>query len=134
MLRRHPAVDIDLLALNAARRFKNFAVLPSADAEFTLSMRRNFGSDHSCPEVGDIAKKLNWALFVAIFHLAIRRTHPAERLNATFDTLSHPRAFPTSQLEKRLFPHAFRSGFLNSERLLLRYDTNAHLSVGIDSE
>ena len=96
LLRPYPTLHINLLTLNPARRLQHFLVLVPACAEFALAVRRDFDPDHCCPQVRDVAEKLDRTLFVPILHFAIRWAHATERLNATLDTLRHLSAFARS--------------------------------------
>ena len=69
------------------RRLQQRLVLDSPSAEFAFPVRRSFHPDHGRPQMCHIAKKLDRALFVAVFHFAIRRAHATQRLNAALDAL-----------------------------------------------
>src|SRR5271168_2344680 len=98
MLRSHPALHINLLFSDPPRRLQQRLVLASAKTELTFPMLGNVNSDYCRPEMRHVAKKLDRTLAIAIFHLAIRRTHPTQRLNPALNTFRHSRPLPTSQL------------------------------------
>src|ERR1700722_3526229 len=77
LLRPHPAFHIDLPAGNPLRRFQQGFMLVPAGAELTVPMRWSLDSDHGRSQMCDVTKKLHRAFAIPIFHLSIRRTHPA---------------------------------------------------------
>ena len=102
--------------------------------KFAITMGWNFDSYDRGAKVSHMTKELNRALPVPVFHLAIRRTHTAERLNAAFDAFRDSGALTRSQFEQGVFPNPHQTIFLNSERLLLGNHTDAHLPVGVDGK
>ena len=80
-------------------------VLPPPAAELAFPMRRNLSSNCCRPQMGHLTKKLHRALPISVFQLAIRRAHPAQRLDAALDALRDPRTLAISQLQQRILPH-----------------------------
>src|SRR6266567_2303495 len=134
LLRTHPALYINLLASNLARRLQNFLMLSAASTELTLPMRRNINSDRRRPQMCHMAKKLHRTFSVAILHFAIGRTHPAERLNPALNTLRYSRAFTHAQFAKRVLPCRFETRLSDVKCLLLRNHTYSHLPVSVNRE
>src|SRR5579872_5533720 len=134
LLRAYPTFYINFLVGNSPRGFDQLRVLTAACAEFTFSVRRNFHSDHGCPEVRHIAEEFDRTLTIPVFHFTICRTHSAERLNATLDALRYSCPLSGAKLKKRLLPHRLKSCLLDSESFLLRNHTNTHFAIGIHRE
>ena len=103
-------------------------------AELALPMRRGLNSNHRRPQVRHLTKKLDWTFTIPALQFPIRRTHPAQRLNAALHTLSHPRTLAIPQLQQGLFPHRADSNLPNTESLLLRDHTNPYLSVSVNGK
>src|ERR1700678_164529 len=96
-------------------------------------MLRHLDSDSRRPQMRDVAKKRDRTLAVAIFQLTIRRTHSAQRLNATLDTLCHPRALASTQLAQRMLPCQLDAG-PDVEGLLLGNYANAYFATSVNGK
>src|SRR5258707_14587702 len=81
LLRSDPTFNIDLLARDPVRRLQQRLVLSAAGAKLAFPVRRNLNPDRCRSQVRHIAKKLDGALAVALFHFAIGGTQSAQRLN-----------------------------------------------------
>src|SRR4030088_1543175 len=105
LLWSYPTLHIDFFGRNPSRRLRYGLPFTSAGAKFAVPMRRDLNPDNRRPQVGYVAKKLHRTLFISVFHLAIRRTHPTKRLNSALNALCHSCALARSQSQKGLFPH-----------------------------
>src|SRR5208337_3742037 len=130
----HPTFHIDFSGPDALRRIHNVVVATAPHAEFTIPVCWNLDSGRRRPEMGDVAKKLDGALFITIFHFAIGRAHAAERTDATLDAFRFLVALASAHLAQRILPRRSEAGAPNVEGILLRDNADAHLSIGIDSE
>ena len=118
-MRPHPSLYVDFFAPDAPRRLQKRLVLASTDAEFAFSVRWRLTTEHRCPKVSYMAKKLHRTLFTAVFHLAVCRAHSANRLNAAICALRHSRSLELSHLAKGMFPRILETRFPNIEYVLL---------------
>src|SRR5438094_345902 len=107
-------------------------MLASAGTKLTVAVRRNFRSNDRGTQVSDVTKKRNWTLAVPIFQFTIRRTHPAERLNAALRALGDSRAFAPAQLPEIPFPNLLHLDPNNAEGFLLRDHANPHFPIGVN--
>src|SRR3984957_14829757 len=134
LLRPRPAFNVNFLICNPACRLHHAVVLTATRAELTLSVRWNLNSHDCRPQVCDLTEKFHGTLAVPVFHLAIGRTHPAQRLDPALDALGYLRALARARARKRTFPDLTHPNIPNAESLLLRNHTNTHLSVSIDGK
>jgi hypothetical protein len=129
-----PAFHVDFPAYDPARRFRHCLILISACAELAIPVRWNFHPDSGRPQVSDIAKKLHRALAVPIFQFTVRRTHPAQRLDATLDTLRHASASDFAVAGEIPSQTSFTPEPRIPEGLLLRHHANAISPYCIDGK
>src|SRR5208282_808391 len=129
LLRAHPGVYINLLALNPSRGLAHFFIATAAGTEFAISVRGNLGTDRGSAQVRDVAEKFHRAFAVAVLEFAIGRAHPAERLDTASHALGHSRAFGLPQSQEGFLPNFLHSGLAHAERFLLRNHANPNFSV-----
>jgi hypothetical protein len=96
LLRPHPALDIHFFVRDAPRRLHHVVVLRPAGTELAFPVLWNLGSHDRCTQVRNVTIKVHRTFAVAILHLAIGRTHPAQRLNAALHAFRHSRALARS--------------------------------------
>ena len=92
MMWPYPAFHTNFFSTDTSSGIHHHIMLIPAGAEFAFAMRWDFHFDHRCPKVCDVAKKLDRAFFMAIFHFSVRRTHSAERLNSALSAFGQARA------------------------------------------
>lgn len=102
-------------------------------AAFAIAVFRNFVAEGVGTQVRDLAKERNGRLRVAILQLTIRWAHAAQRLNLAAITDGRPGPRLIANLAKHAIPAFAEAAFADVVALLMRDDTDAHQSIGIDS-
>src|SRR5690348_8472703 len=99
-----------------------------------FTMCGHFNSDDCCAQVGDLAKKFDGTLFIAVFHLAIRGAHSADWLNTALDAFCNSRAFAISKVQKRILPNCLNACVPRAKQILLRNYANSNFSISVQCE
>jgi len=100
--------------------------------EVAVSVRGHLYPNHSRPEVCNVAKEFDWALAVAVLHLAIRRAHATQRLDSALDALCYASTLAIAQLQQGVFPNCPYARVADAEGLLLRNHANSDFPVIVD--
>src|SRR5208282_6607566 len=81
LLRAHPGVYINLLALNPSRGLAHFFIATATSTEFAIPVRGNLGADRGGAKVRNMTKKFHRAFAVTVLEFSVGGAHPAERLD-----------------------------------------------------